>query len=188
MVDAALEYDDFLDGSTSKWKRRLIIGGVVFVVAAAAAFFAWNQWMRGGSEAATPEFTEGTVATGNVTKTISTSGTVSAEKTSNLNFSSSGKVTSVSVALGQQVKEGDVLATIDPTSAAEFASHGAGGAGERAGAADARCCRGVRHRSSRRRTRASSQAQGELRQGGAGSRDAEGAARRRPMSRQRSRA
>ena len=135
MVEAALEYDEFLDGSTSKWKRRIIIGGVAFVVAAAAAFFAWNQWMRGGSEAATPEFTEGTVATGNVTKTISTSGTVSAEKTSNLNFSSSGKVTSVSVALGQQVKEGDVLATIDPTSAAEFASDGAGGAGERAGAA-----------------------------------------------------
>ena len=117
MAEATLDYDEFLDGTGGKWKRRLIIASVAFVIAAAAAFFAWKHWMRGGSEAAAPEFTEGTVATGNVTKTISTSGTVSAEKTSNLNFSSSGKVTSVNVALGQQVKDGDVLATIDPTSA-----------------------------------------------------------------------
>ncbi len=117
MADITLEYDDFLDGTGSSWRRRAIIAGVVIVIAAVGAYFAWDHWMRGGAAAAAPVFTEATVATGNVTKTISTSGTVSADKTSNLNFTSSGKVTKVDVTVGQTVKQGDVLAEIDPTDA-----------------------------------------------------------------------
>jgi HlyD family secretion protein len=117
VADIALDYDDFLDSAGSPWRRRLLIVGLVIVIAAVAAYFAWAHWMRGGASAAAPVFTEATVGSGNVTKTISTSGTVSADKTSNLNFSSSGKVTKVDVTLGQTVKQGDVLAEIDPTDA-----------------------------------------------------------------------
>jgi HlyD family secretion protein len=117
VADIALEYDDFLDGGGSPWRRRAVIAGVSLVIVAVAAYFAWDHWMRGGTSTAAPVFTEATVGSGNVTKTISTSGTVSADKTSNLNFSSSGKVTKVDVTLGQTVKQGDVLAEIDPTDA-----------------------------------------------------------------------
>ena len=117
MADIALEYDDLLDAGGNPWKRRLIALGAVAVIAAAATFLAWNQWMRGGSSTVAPVFTEATVTSGNVTKTISTSGTVAAQQTSNLNFATSGKVTKVDVTLGQQVKQGDVLAEIDPTNA-----------------------------------------------------------------------
>ena len=45
-------------------------------------------------------------ACGNVTKSVSTSGTVAAQSTSNLGFEISGRVTKVNVTLGQQVKKG----------------------------------------------------------------------------------
>ncbi len=111
------EFDDLLDAGGASWRRRLIALGAVTVIVAAAAFFAWNQWWRGGTSTVAPVFTEATVTTGNVTKTISTSGTVSAAATSNLNFTSAQKVTRVNVTVGQAVKQGDVLAEIDPTDA-----------------------------------------------------------------------
>lgn len=111
------DFDDLLEGTSSPWKRRLITGSLVLVIAAVAGFFAWNQWFRGSSATTTPVFTEATVTTGNVTKTISTSGTVSAESTANLNFSSAQKITKVNVTVGQAVKQGDVLAEIDTTDA-----------------------------------------------------------------------
>lgn len=117
MADIALEYDDLLDSGRSPWRRRLIIAAIVAVIAGVATFFAWDRWIRGGTSAAAPVFTEATVSNGNITKTISTSGSVSASQTSNLNFQTSGKVTKVDVKLGQQVKQGDVLAEIDPTDA-----------------------------------------------------------------------
>jgi len=117
VADIALEYDDLLDSGRSPWKRRLIIAAIIAVIAGAATFFAWDRWMRGGSSVVAPVFTEATVSNGNVTKTISTSGSVSASQTSNLNFQTSGKVTKVDIKLGQQVKQGDVLAEIDPTDA-----------------------------------------------------------------------
>ncbi|MDE3096577.1 MAG: biotin/lipoyl-binding protein [Chloroflexota bacterium] len=118
IADRSFEYDDLLDSGASPWRRRLLIGAVALIVAAVAAFFAWNQWVRGGSAAAPPVFTQATVTTGNVTKTISTSGTVSAAATANLSFTAqSEKVTKVNVVVGQAVKAGDVLAQIDPTDA-----------------------------------------------------------------------
>jgi len=112
------DFDDLLEGTSSPWKRRLIAGGIIVIIAAVAGFFTWNQWFRGGSTTAAPVFTQATVSTGNVTKTISTSGSVAASASSNLNFTgTSEKITKVNVAVGQAVKQGDVLAEIDPTDA-----------------------------------------------------------------------
>ena len=49
-----------------------------------------------------------------MTSTVSASGNVSPAQTENVSFATSGTVTAVDVALGQQVKAGQVLATIDP--------------------------------------------------------------------------
>jgi multidrug efflux pump subunit AcrA (membrane-fusion protein) len=111
------DFDELLAGTSSPWRRRLIAGAAVLIVVAVAAFFIWNNWFRCGSSTAAPVFTEATVTTGNVTKTISTSGTVSAESTANLNFSSAQKITKVNVTVGQAVKQGDVLAEIDASDA-----------------------------------------------------------------------
>jgi HlyD family secretion protein len=117
VADIALEYDDLLDAGGASWRRRLIAAGAAILIAAIAAYFAWNHWMNGGTSAAPPVFTEATVGSGNVTKTISTSGTVSASATSNLNFATAEKVTKVNVVVGQAVKQGDVLAEVDATDA-----------------------------------------------------------------------
>jgi multidrug efflux pump subunit AcrA (membrane-fusion protein) len=50
---------------------------------------------------------------GNVTQTVDASGTLQPDKQFNLDFGSNGRVTSVNVAPGQQVKQGDVLASLD---------------------------------------------------------------------------
>jgi len=56
------------------------------------------------------------VETGSIAKTVSTTGTVAAQSTTNLSFDQSGRVTAVNVKLGQEVKQGDVLAELDSTS------------------------------------------------------------------------
>ena len=53
------------------------------------------------------------VTAGNMSQTVSTTGTLAPADTQNLNFSTSGQVTAVNVKAGQQVTKGTVLATID---------------------------------------------------------------------------
>ena len=58
-----------------------------------------------------------TVTVGIVQASVTASGNVSAAESSTLSFASSGTVTAVPVSLGQQVRTGEVLAKIDPTTA-----------------------------------------------------------------------
>ena len=82
----------------------VVVGGVIAL---------WAMVLRdGGTTAARrrrPRCTRG-----NITKTISTSATTLAQSTANLSFGQSAKVTAVNVKLGQAVKQGDVLAAIEP--------------------------------------------------------------------------
>lgn len=57
-----------------------------------------------------------TATTGSVTQTLSGSGTVSPAEDASASFPAFGKVTAVKVSVGQTVKAGDVLATMDETS------------------------------------------------------------------------
>ncbi len=70
-----------------------------------------------GSSSATPTITTTTtvqtVSTGNISKTVSATGTVSPSTTSDLDFGVSGRVTAVDVAVGQSVAAGQALATVD---------------------------------------------------------------------------
>jgi multidrug resistance efflux pump len=115
MNEAATEYDDFLDESGHRWRRRLIASVVLLTLLVAGILTLWMTVLRGGGSAAN-ETQTATVQRGSIMKTVSTSATTLAQSTANLSFSQSGKVTAVNVKLGQQVKQGDVLAQIDSDS------------------------------------------------------------------------
>ena len=119
-TETAFDYDDMLGDETSAWRSRLIWLTALAVLLIAVATGVWWEFMRGGSAATATEQTA-TVTMGDVTKSVSTSGTVAAQSTTNLNFTTSSagsaRITKVNVTLGQQVKQGDVLAELDSTDA-----------------------------------------------------------------------
>jgi len=114
MTTTVDDYDDFLDGGNRRWRRRVIGLGVIVALVAAGAFALWFMVLRGGGSAESAIQTA-TVQRGSIVKTISTSATAASQSTANLSFGTSGKVTAVNVAVGQEVKQGDVLAQIDAT-------------------------------------------------------------------------
>jgi macrolide-specific efflux system membrane fusion protein len=59
------------------------------------------------------------VTTGEVTATVSATGSVASASTANANFVTNGTVTEIDVKVGDQVKKGQVLAKVDPTAAKE---------------------------------------------------------------------
>ncbi|HEX7132517.1 MAG TPA: biotin/lipoyl-binding protein [Iamia sp.] len=99
--------------------RRLALSPfVIMPVVGLVAVGAWFQ-LRPDDDAATDEAatapTEQIVAAslGTMEQTVTAEGTVAAAETEELSFSSSGRVTSVEVVAGDEVRAGDVLAAID---------------------------------------------------------------------------
>jgi multidrug resistance efflux pump len=115
MTNAADDYDDLLEDGNHRWRKRLIVLATLLIVAVVGAVALWATVFRGGGTTAAQTQTT-KVTRGNITKTISTSATTLAQSTANLSFGASGKVTAVNVKLGQAVKQGDVLAAIEPDS------------------------------------------------------------------------
>ena len=91
--------------------RVLSIGAVALVVAAGGGV----MYVRAGSTA--PQYRTATVTLGTIQQTLSLTGNLSPVSQSNVNFQVSGTVTAVEVSVGQTVTAGQVLATIDPTTA-----------------------------------------------------------------------
>lgn len=60
-------------------------------------------------------YTQAVATVGNLTVTVSGTGPVQAAAVYNLNFNASAPIATINVHVGQQVKQGDVLATLDPT-------------------------------------------------------------------------
>ena len=87
----------------------LIIVGIVF--AGLCGFREWN--VNDGPVNSAPTFEKISVERGNLATTLTTSGTAAARGSAELNFGSSGVVASIEVVIGEQVDEGDVLATLD---------------------------------------------------------------------------
>ncbi|MET7422369.1 HlyD family efflux transporter periplasmic adaptor subunit [Dactylosporangium sp. NPDC005555] len=75
--------------------------------------------LTGGEKAAPAKVSTSKVTRGSVTTTISASGTVQAQQSRTLGFSSSGTLTELTVKPGDEVAAGVVLARIDATSAQE---------------------------------------------------------------------
>ena len=89
---------------------------VVMPLVALLAFGGWfalrpEENASAGQATDTEQVVEAT--TGTMAKTVSADGTIAAAETEDLSFGSAGTVTAVNVEAGDQVRAGDVLATID---------------------------------------------------------------------------
>ncbi len=97
-----------------RWITWLTIGLLVILLGGGGIF----AYVRANSP--TPvQYTQAAATVGNLSVTVSGSGPIEPKATYNLNFSSSAStatVKTINVHVGQQVKKGDVLATLDPTS------------------------------------------------------------------------
>jgi RND family efflux transporter MFP subunit len=93
-------------------RRRWWVISLVAVVTVVAG--GWT-WMSRGDGTDTQRITA-TVARGTYKTTVSATGTITPRRQEDLSFSSAGTVTRVAVSVGDKVKKGDVLATIDTTS------------------------------------------------------------------------
>jgi multidrug efflux pump subunit AcrA (membrane-fusion protein) len=88
-------------------------GGVVVLGAAGGAL-----WAVRGSSADAPAYQLVAAASSTLRQTVSSTGTIEPAQQANLNFAASGQVTSVAVTVGQKVKAGQVLATVNSASLA----------------------------------------------------------------------
>ncbi|MFA5248812.1 MAG: biotin/lipoyl-binding protein [Patescibacteria group bacterium] len=96
-------------------KRKKTLFFVVFLIGVVATAIIWRPWVK-GAEASS--YILGTVAKGDLSTTVSGSGQVSVLKSVNITPETSGKIVSVKVKNGQDVKSGSVIAIIDQRDAA----------------------------------------------------------------------
>ena len=98
---------------TSRRQRAVLAGGVVVVLVAAGV----GIWLsEGSSAAATPTYELVAAASSTLRQTVSSSGTIEPAQQANLNFATSGQVTSVSATVGEKVTAGKVLAKVSSAS------------------------------------------------------------------------
>ncbi|MDP9235818.1 MAG: efflux RND transporter periplasmic adaptor subunit [Chloroflexota bacterium] len=108
----AINLDEDLTINESAWRGRIITVAIVLAIAAAIAVGVYVYQSRGSTTVA--RATEDVpVKRATINQTLIISGTADAAFNSNLIFQSSGKVAFVSVATGQPVKQGDVLASLE---------------------------------------------------------------------------
>ena len=93
---------------------KLIIGLLLISCTVVAGFFGFRTWyVDDSSVGSAVTFDKIVVERGDLATTLTTSGTATARESAELNFGTSGVVETVKVALGDQINEGDVLATLD---------------------------------------------------------------------------
>ncbi len=93
-------------------KRRWIIVTVAVVIVVIAGGVIYSQ----NSSSTTPQYETVAASLGNISQSISISGTIEPVTDLELNFGSTGLVNTVNVQPGQSVKSGQVMATLDTTS------------------------------------------------------------------------
>ena len=101
---------------TTPWRRRTLgaLLAVLLVTAGAVGGWWWTSRAAASTAAATTSSTQlATASLGTVKQTVAASGTLEPAKQTTASFTSSGTVTSVDVEVGDRVRKGQVLATID---------------------------------------------------------------------------
>ena len=93
-------------------RRRWIIVTVAVVIVVIAGGVIYSQ----NSSSTTPQYETVAASLGNISQSISISGTIEPVTDLELNFGSTGLVNTVNVQPGQSVKSGQVMATLDTTS------------------------------------------------------------------------
>ncbi len=108
-----------VSGRSSWFTRRRTVAAVVVVVLGGAGV---GTWLATSSSGASPLVTTTTslhtVATGTITKTVASSGTIEPASQADLNFAVAGRVNGVSVSPGQVVAAGQAVATLDDSTLA----------------------------------------------------------------------
>ena len=115
MSEPPNDYADLLEGGEHRWRSRLVWLAALLLAVVGGAYALWAMVLSGGGQA-TAAVQTATVERGSISTTVSTTGTVAAQSTTSLSFDQSGRITAVNVKLGQEVKQGDVLAELDSTS------------------------------------------------------------------------
>lgn len=95
-------------------KRNLIINAILLVVVIVAGYFGYKTI---NPTVATTTLRTAVASIGNVSTTVSASGSVQSTSDIGLTFKSTGIVTAINVKVGDSVSKGKVLATIDDTQA-----------------------------------------------------------------------
>ncbi|WP_379968916.1 efflux RND transporter periplasmic adaptor subunit [Ectobacillus sp. sgz5001026] len=113
MSELALENE--IPYKQKKGKKVLIISIVAVLILGIIAYFVYTKTSAQSNTAAQVQYV--TVKKGDVVETVSASGTVAAAQQLSLNGDSTSKVTAINVKVGDQVKAGQVLATLDDTDA-----------------------------------------------------------------------
>ncbi|TAK59943.1 MAG: biotin/lipoyl-binding protein, partial [Dehalococcoidia bacterium] len=111
----AIDLEEELTIQESHWRGRLITAGILLAVVGAVAGGLY-VYRSGGSSTTTRGTEDVKVARKTINQTLIISGTADAQLNSNLIFQSSGKVASISVKVGDVVKQGDVLASLESDS------------------------------------------------------------------------
>jgi HlyD family secretion protein len=97
-------------------KRTWIITGIVAVLIAGGVFASTRAATSDTSSSALANATTAQVTRTTLVTSVDSNGSIIPQSTVNLSFGSSGTVEQVNVEMGDQVKQGDVLATLDDTS------------------------------------------------------------------------
>jgi multidrug efflux pump subunit AcrA (membrane-fusion protein) len=101
--------------SSGSKRQALVIGGLAVLVLGVTGGALWSIYHSSPASAGVARTVA--VARGVVQESVSASGNISPVESENVNFSTGGTVTSLDVSAGEQVKAGQVLATVDPAQA-----------------------------------------------------------------------
>jgi HlyD family secretion protein len=95
--------------------RKALIIVVVIAILAVGGWFGYQRYSQAQAVASIPDYTVVAVTRGNITSTVSATGTVLPERQAGLSFQSAGTIVKVAVKVGDQVTAGQLLAQLDTT-------------------------------------------------------------------------
>ena len=101
---------------TRKKKTKILIAGGMVIVVAAVSIYSFGFRGRNSDMAAAMSVMNAKAEKGNLSTTIEGTGTLAAANTSDLKLPTGVEIKKVKVSVGDEVKKGDTLATVDGTS------------------------------------------------------------------------
>jgi HlyD family secretion protein len=109
----AAKLEDELALSEGNWRKRLITFAVLLLCVGGVAVAIYYFAFRSNATTATRSMEEIPVVRATISQTLSISGVADAQLNSNLTFQATGKIAEVNVKVGDAVRKGDVLASIE---------------------------------------------------------------------------
>jgi len=109
----AIKLEDELALSESTWRGRIITLAVLLLSMGAVAVAIYYFAFRSDATTVTRSTEEIPVGRATISQTLSISGVADAQLNSNLTFQGTGKIAEVNVKVGDAVRQGDVLASIE---------------------------------------------------------------------------